>query len=73
MSIEDTIGYKVAKLNEAKALISHQIKYIQDVLCSHEHVIVIHKADTGNWCKSDDRYWTENTCQDCGKRWIKEK
>lgn len=73
MSIEDTIAYKVAKLKDAKNLIDEQLKYIQDVLCKHEHVIVVHRSDIGNWCKSDDRYWTENTCQDCGKYWVKEK
>lgn len=73
MSIEDNIKYKVAKLNETKKLINEQLKYIQDIVCQHDKVITVYRADTGNWCKSDDRYWTDNTCQDCGKYWVVEK
>ena len=37
--------------------------------CPHTNKTKEHWADTGNWCPSDDRYWTDFTCHDCGKRW----
>lgn len=37
--------------------------------CKHTHVAVTYKADTGNYCRGDDRYWKEIKCLDCGKCW----
>lgn len=38
---------------------------------SCDHVAVIKKArsDTGNWSASDDSYWYDCSCPDCGKTW----
>lgn len=41
--------------------------------CHHPYVIKTSKSDTGNWCKTDDSYWTEFKCPDCGKFWIEDK
>lgn len=38
--------------------------------CTHINATHVNKADTGNWCKSDDNYWTEHRCPDCGKFWL---
>ena len=37
--------------------------------CLHPNVKKTHKADTGNYDPSNDRYWTEYECPDCDKRW----
>lgn len=44
------------------------MKMLQEI-CRHPKVVKTHKGNTGNWCKSDDRYWTEFDCPDCGKHW----
>lgn len=31
------------------------------------------KADTGNWCASDDMYWYECKCGLCGKFWMEDQ
>jgi hypothetical protein len=40
--------------------------------CPHANVEKQHRADTGNYDLSSDRYWTEFTCADCGHRWTEE-
>jgi hypothetical protein len=40
--------------------------------CQHIAVVKTHKANTGNYSPSDDCYWTEFSCPDCGKRWQQE-
>lgn len=37
--------------------------------CMHPNVTKNYGADTGNWCKSDDRYWIDYSCPDCKKKW----
>jgi hypothetical protein len=59
-SIDARIGYLKAEL-----------EVLQD-RCEHPNVIKIHKGDTGNWCVSDDSYWTEFRCPDCVKSWTEE-
>lgn len=34
--------------------------------CGHKNAVYTDGADTGNWCKSDDSYWTDMQCPDCG-------
>ena len=35
-----------------------------------DYVKVVHKSDTGNWCKSDDSYWIDCDCSICGRHWV---
>jgi len=57
--------------------IKDEISRLQDLLlviqtqCSHPEPCVTkqHDADTGNFCVSDDRYWTNFHCSLCGKSW----
>lgn len=37
--------------------------------CKHPRVLKTYKGDTGNWSKSDDCYWIEFRCPDCGEQW----
>ena len=38
-------------------------------LCPHTNATHVNKADTGNYSSSDDSYWTDHKCLDCGKTW----
>ena len=44
------------------------IAYVRDV-CQHTDVTIVHGANTGNLCPEDDQYWTNHTCNICGKKW----
>lgn len=37
--------------------------------CEHPFASRVPKADTGNWCPTDDKYWYDCKCPDCGKVW----
>lgn len=37
--------------------------------CSHENGEYHYDSCTGNYCPSDDEYWRQNFCLDCGKVW----
>lgn len=39
--------------------------------CDHPEEYCEHTigADTGNWDRQDDRYWSDNRCHFCGKTW----
>lgn len=37
--------------------------------CTHPNAKKEPKSDTGNWDRSQDSYWKECVCPDCGKRW----
>lgn len=50
---------------------NQQLKVLQET-CEHTGLQKQHKADTGNYDPSADRYWTEFTCPDCGKKWTEE-
>lgn len=41
--------------------------------CPHTNTTVVYKSDTGNYCKQDDRYWIEHTCQGCEEYWETEQ
>lgn len=38
-------------------------------LCQHPSATKVNKGDTGNWDRSQDSYWRECKCPDCGKQW----
>jgi hypothetical protein len=53
-------------------IVKHEkrIRYFQDHCCHPtKNVTRKHEADVGNWCASDDRYWTECYCDRCQKHW----
>lgn len=41
----------------------------QQEACPHAAPTYKYRGDTGNWDKSDDKYWIDWACTDCGKRW----
>lgn len=59
------------KADSIRARIAANYKELEDLqnVCAHPDVIIVHKSDTGNYDRSQDCYWTEHTCPDCGKFW----
>lgn len=41
--------------------------------CMHEDHSRVARSDTGNWCRSDDRYWYDCSCTLCGKTWTEDQ
>jgi predicted RNA-binding Zn-ribbon protein involved in translation (DUF1610 family) len=50
----------------------NMLKFLQ-TKCTHPNVVSQYKADTGNYDKSQDRYWVEFRCPDCGKQWMEDQ
>lgn len=72
--LEESMAKKVEEIDrkilECKETINQahlEIKRIQDEDCPHFNMKEVYKADTGNWSASDDSYWKEVWCEDCGK------
>lgn len=63
---------KVLKLQAKIAVINAEIREIQSE-CIHSKASKVPKADTGNWCRSDDEYWYQFTCPECMKTWIEKQ
>lgn len=62
------IRSKVAWLTRIAAWARTRIVECQSE-CSHANTTSDHKSNVGNYDPSADCYWTEHTCQDCGKHW----
>lgn len=41
--------------------------------CTHPSAKKESKSDTGNWDQSQDSYWKDCKCPDCGKRWTEDQ
>lgn len=65
------ITRKVIKVQAKIVLLHEEIKALQ-VACTHPELFYLHEGDTGNWCRSDDSYWTSLYCVTCKKRWTEE-
>jgi hypothetical protein len=42
-------------------------------LCAHPNASKKYRGDTGNWDRTQDSYWIEHRCPDCGKFWSVEQ
>lgn len=52
---------KITKLYDQVAELQHE--------CTHPDVTKQYRGDTGNYDPSQDSYWINWHCPDCGKRW----
>jgi len=61
------------KVKDLQLEISRLRKEIDELMeqCPHTHTVHAYGGNTGNWSKSDDCYWIDFKCYDCGKRWTK--
>ena len=41
--------------------------------CNHPRATKRAGSNTGNWCKSDDCYYYDCECPDCGYRWTEDQ
>jgi hypothetical protein len=60
---------------EVQAQIMHytnELIAIQD-RCTHPGAMKENKANTGNYDRSQDTYWKDCVCPDCGKRWMEDQ
>jgi hypothetical protein len=69
---EMKIRNAVKRLEDKITKLYNDIKDIRET-CPHEHLQGKFGANTGNWCSSDDSYWVDFVCQDCGKRWTEDQ
>ena len=60
---------KRTKIERQIYLLKRDLENLQEE-CIHEHKRIEHKSDTGNYDPSDDIYWVEHECFDCGKFWM---
>lgn len=57
---------KINTLIKKLQKVNSEITNLQST-CTHENFTGEYKADTGNWCQSDDSYWISAKCLDCDK------
>lgn len=62
------IKRRLETLTKRSNTIQLEIRQLQES-CPHENKSSIPASDTGNWCKSDNKYWIDHRCFDCGKYW----
>lgn len=58
----------MAKLRAQELRVHTRIVALQTA-CPHTNTTKEHRCNVGNYDPSADCYWTEHTCQDCGKYW----
>lgn len=64
-----SIKKRYERLLKKEAEIADKITALQEE-CPHIGHSIVYKSDTGNWDPSEDCYWTENKCHNCGKFWM---
>lgn len=62
--LREDLDARIDKLDEARRQLQ--------LVCLHIGATQAPRSDTGNWCKSDDRYWYECSCPDCGLWWTRQ-
>lgn len=62
---------EVEKLQNRVKTIYRKIEKIQTE-CKHRKCEKTSRGNTGNYSKSDDRYWNDCYCPYCQKRWTEE-
>ena len=64
------ISRKRISLEKKLAKIYKEYEVLQDTTCEHKHDLEYKLGgSSGNWDRSDDCYWIDWKCNECGKRW----
>jgi len=63
------IREQVNRIQAMRGRLQKELFAIQDS-CPHTNKRGEYKANTGNWSQSDDSYWIDVNCDDCGKWWL---
>lgn len=67
------------EINRQRESITRKLKKLNSNLndlqqkCAHPRATKKGNSDTGNWCKSDDCYWYDFSCPDCGLKWSEDQ
>lgn len=58
-----------------RAVIANATAKLKDLQneCKHPMAEKINRGDTGNYDRSQDRYWRDCNCPDCGKLWTEDQ
>ena len=59
---------KILKYQEKIAKLQKQIEEEQQK-CKHDNITGKYGSDIGNWDRSEDSYWLDVKCLECGLRW----
>lgn len=69
---DEKISRNIGRMIDAKRIrvnnIRREIQELQE-MCPHFGLVSTPGADTGNWDRNDDEYWTDYKCPHCGKQW----
>ena len=71
-TLDRSINKRMMKLKKKISDLNDQVLKLQ-AECPHARVKETNRADTGNYSYSDDRYWIEFRCHDCGKWWSEDQ
>jgi hypothetical protein len=63
------IRRKLATINKHQEKWDQAERDLRDI-CPHPDASKKYCGSTGNWDRSDDCYWIEWKCPDCGKKWM---
>lgn len=67
--ITQKIRARVSTINSTVARLGLELRQIQEE-CNHQGDLqYTYDGDSGNYDKSQDVYWIDWKCNDCGKRW----
>lgn len=69
--VRKAIQQRWKDLSDEFTRVTEDIKELQNA-CTHPMATKTHHASTGNYDRSDDRYWTQFVCPDCRKVWTEE-
>lgn len=59
---------KKQELDNKQVKLFKELKILQDT-CPHQDLTYKYEGSSGNWDKSDNIYWINWKCHDCGKAW----
>lgn len=77
--IEAYFGQKKSKIRLEVAKLDQQIDELwqqREVLrtrCRHLHAVAKYGANTGNYDPTQDCYWIDFHCHDCGRHWTEDQ
>lgn len=66
------VARKRIKIERKISDLQTELKQLQEE-CGHPNLEKKYGSDTGNYDRSQDCYWTDYNCPDCGKRWCETK
>ena len=66
------IATKRKRIEKKLTALHQELKQLQEE-CTHDNSTYKAGGNTGNWSASDDWYWYDWDCPDCGKWWTTEQ